>query len=356
MRAVDASKNQPHRRRCDRAREFQKFGRDVPNRRSISAQVTPTADSNLKVSHFFLLFVMFLLVVPAVKIFGRIFENYLCAPFPPELRLARAPRDGGDGAGGAPPSPDDEADEGGASPDVRGRPAAAGDAPRVVAVDADARDAATFEPAADAAEAPEPRVGASGEPHAALADADPEPSREEHPDADPEPWAWVAPLLSSLSECNDPFEGEAALALSSTGERAFIQSKALLLDFEVTRHAMRRAGDAKKGAASRSELLARSVSGIERSVTEKGNRRREAARALETVVEAVAAAVRARSAELLARAAECEASPRPEAAGVAATLRSMTGQEKGDSTSLQRECSARARFETAPTLRERSER
>ena len=46
----------------------------------------PSVDSNLRVSHFFLLFVMFVIVVPAVKLFGKAFEEYLCAPVPPELR------------------------------------------------------------------------------------------------------------------------------------------------------------------------------------------------------------------------------------------------------------------------------
>ena len=39
MRAIDPSKNQPNRLRIDRAREFHKFGRDVPNQWLISTQV-----------------------------------------------------------------------------------------------------------------------------------------------------------------------------------------------------------------------------------------------------------------------------------------------------------------------------
>ena len=67
MRAINPSKNQPNRLRCDRAREFQKFGRDVPNQRLICTQAgTPLVFIVLHCANMIFMFCCFAIAVDAM--------------------------------------------------------------------------------------------------------------------------------------------------------------------------------------------------------------------------------------------------------------------------------------------------
>merc|ERR1712091_290644 len=66
-RAIDSSKNQPNRLRCDRAREFQTFGRDVPNQWLMCTQAgTPLVFIVLHCANMIFMFCCFAIAVDAM--------------------------------------------------------------------------------------------------------------------------------------------------------------------------------------------------------------------------------------------------------------------------------------------------